>query len=498
MIDTVLALDIGTSSACARLVDRKGRVLASGQAPLRPRAPRPGRMEQDVPDLLRSVTKAVRSCLRRTPGRKADPAVVVVGAPAHSLAAVDAKGRARTPLLLGEDRRAHREAAGLVRGPDADGLYQRTGCPMHPAFPLVKLLWLKKHAPDLFAPGTRFVSAKAILLRALAGREAEDESSASASGLANLVTRRWDPGAAALAGLRTDRFPEIVPVRTVVGGLAPAFARATGLAAGTPVVAGATDSPHAVYGLGAEAPGVAAAMLGDTAAIRTVVTRPKTDPRRALTCGVFDEGRWLLGAETNNGGNVLDWFRETMTGGRLTWAEMGRLVARRPAGPVPVLAYPFLHGERSPVWDPRRTGAIIGLRADADDGELAAAFFQGIAFGLRHLLGILEENSRPVERLLVSGDAFQNPALLRRLADALGRTIEVPATPEASALGAARLGVEALDGGKPGPPFPLRTRRVTPDPRSAEAHAAAYRLHRAGLDALAPLWAAVGARVDLD
>ena len=188
----------------------------------------------------------------------------------HSLIAL-APGRhpAHASVILA-DERALPQARRLRASGEWLALHRRTGTPVHPMSPLVKLLWFREEEPEVCRRAAHWVGIKEDVLLRLTGVLAVDESIASATGLYGLAARDWDDEALALAGVRRDQLPSLCSTTDVVSRLGPA-GRRWGLPSGTPVVAGASDGVLANLGVGAVAPGVAACSIGTSAAIRGVV-----------------------------------------------------------------------------------------------------------------------------------------------------------------------------------------------------------------------------------
>ncbi|GDY30695.1 gluconokinase [Gandjariella thermophila] len=308
--------------------------------------------------------------------------------------------------------------------------------------PLAKLAWFGEHRPELLRSAARWVALKDYLLLAFTGRLVADHSSASGSGLLALDGPRWYPPSLAVAGVREEQLPDLVPPTEVLR-LSAAAAEATGLPAGLPVVAGGGDGPMANLGVGAVLPGMAALSLGTSGALRVVRDRPGVDKRGRVFCYALADGLWVLGGAVSNGGVVAQWAADAFD------VKVGDLLAEAeavPAGARGVFALPYLLGERAPWWDPDLRAALVGLRREHGRAEIARALVEGVAQQLALVQDAVAATGAPVESVRVTGGAFRSPLWSAVLAAALDRELAVAEESEGSGMGAVLLGWRALGG----------------------------------------------------
>jgi gluconokinase len=444
----VLALDIGTTSAKAVLFDTAGVAVASCTHEYPLTAPRPGWAVQD-PEL---VTAAALAAVGVVAGAAHDRQVAVAGLAVstvmHSLLALDARLRPLTPVLTWADGRAAAQAKRLRADPAGRRLGQRSGTPLHPMSPLPKLLWFREEQPDTFAAARHWVGLKEYVLRRLCGGDLlVDRSVASTTGLYDLHTDDWAEDALSLAGISRDQLATLVDCTDVVGTLTPAAAGSTGLATGTPVVAGGSDGALASVGVGAVRPGTVACSIGTSAALRATLQQPLLDPAGRVFCYVLDGQHWIVGGATNNGGNVLRWLHSALTpdlSPAVADRELVELAALAPPGSAGLLMLPYLAGERAPRWYGNPRGVYFGLTQQHRREHLVRAALEGVCLQLALVLQAMEEAGVEVSAVRATGGFARNPLWRQLLADVLGRPIGFPATPEGSALGAAIIGMQAL------------------------------------------------------
>ncbi|TFV53889.1 carbohydrate kinase [Geodermatophilus sp. DF01-2] len=455
-MDVVVGLDSGTTAtkAVTAGVDARVRDMVSVGYPLL--VPGPGRAELDAARLQQAAVEALTevAALARERGDR----VVGIGLSAamHGLVPMDADGTPLGPVVTWADARAAEWARALVADGRAPALHARTGTPVHAMSPLVKLSWERAQDPDRVSAVPRWGGVKELVVAALCGgRQVVDRSCASATGLYDIRTGRWDDEATAIAGVRPDQLGEVVPTTAVLAGLRADVAAATGLPAGTPVVVGASDGVLANLGVGAVRPDVAAVSLGTSGAMRVVVPTPTVDPGRRLFCYALTDEHWVVGGAVNNGGSVVRWASHTLAVDPGEPEPQGedadeldaRLLeeaAEVPVGSAGLLCLPYLLGERAPWWRSGLRGAYLGLRREHRRPHLVRAAVEGVCQQLALVRDAFAATDLPVREVRATGGAVASPLWVRTLAAALDLPVRVADSPEGTGLGASLLGLHAL------------------------------------------------------
>jgi gluconokinase len=439
----ILGVDVGTTSAKAVAFDDRGRELCGSEVAYPLLGPEPGQAVQDPAAVVAGAVTAIRAAAAAARDRGARVCALSLSAAMHALAALDGDGRPLTPLLTWADARAAQQARRLrAEHPE---LHDRTGAPLHPQTPLVKLVWFAERDPETFAAARRWVGVKELVVARLTGEPAIDHSVASGTGLLNLERQDWDVEALAVAQVDPDRLAVLVPT-SERRALTAAAAAELGLARSLPVVVGAGDGPLANLGVGAVGPGVAACSIGTSGALRVIVPRPTVDPRRRTFCYGLTPGRWAMGGAINNGGVVLQWARDALAPelGAHAEDELLALASQAPPGSDGLIMLPYLLGERAPHWSTLARGAYVGLAFHHRREHLIRAALEGVCQQLALVLDAVRDTGTEVSEIRATG-GFARSALWRQmLADALGMPVGYPAGHEGSAFGAALLGMEAL------------------------------------------------------
>lgn len=441
--DLVLGVDIGTTATKAVAFSPDGADHGTGEAPHHLDEPEPGAAVQDPEAVYEAVGDAIRDALAGI-----DPARVAAlsfSSAMHGLLALDDRADPLGPLITWADSRASAVARELRARDGALDLHRRTGTPVHPMSPLVKLAWLRRARPSLHAAAHTWGGMKELVLARAAGARVADTSCASGTGLLDVASGTWDPEALDIAGITPALLGEPVAPTAVVGRL-----RETGwgLPAGVPVVAGGADGPMANLGVGAVRPGVAACSIGTSGALRVTVERPAVDPRGRVFCYDLTDDRWVVGGAITNGGLVLDWAHETLG------EDIDHLLAAAaevPAGADGLLALPHLLPERAPHWDVGGAGTLVGLHRRHTPGHVVRALLEGVCLQLRLVLDSMREAGLAVDEVRATGGFARSTLWRRLLTDVLDLPVGFPTVDQGSAFGAALLGMQGVGLLPPGP-----------------------------------------------
>lgn len=447
-----MGVDIGTTSTKAIVFSSTGQLKGIGNIGYNILTPKPSWAEQEPEAIFTAVVAAIHEAIQQAGVLKSELAAVGFSAAMHSLIAVDSEGRLLTNAMIWADNRSVLQSQTLKQTGQA--IYQRTGTPIHPMSPLTKLMWMREEAPDIFDQAAKFISIKEYIVYQLFRRYVVDYSIASATGLFNLKQLTWDQEALAVAGVRVDQLSEPVPTTYILQGLNLRDAEAMGLAAETPFVIGASDGVLANLGVGAIDKGRVAITIGTSSAIRTAVDVPLTDRQGRTFCYALTENRWIIGGPSNNGGIVLRWFRDQLSGPEVEASEklgidaytlMIDAASKVPAGAQGLIFLPFLSGERAPYWNADARGTFFGLGLNHTRAHLIRAVLEGIIFCVYSIYSVLSDLSGEANALIVSGGFACSHFWRQLVADIFGAEVLLPEVFEGSSFGAAVLAMYAID-----------------------------------------------------
>ncbi|MCB9340235.1 MAG: gluconokinase [Lewinellaceae bacterium] len=438
-----IGLDIGTSSVKAVAFDGAGSVLGKKSIAYPTLCPRPGYQEQ-VPH---SVFKSAITCLKHLVVAMAgSPACISLSSAMHSLIAVDKKGNALTNSILWSDSRSADIADKLKGTPAGMEIYRHTGTPIHPMSPLCKIAWLRRHQPSVFQKTFKFIGIKEYLIHQLTGHWLTDYSIASATGLFDAAAFEWFQPSLDFAGIDLYQLPQPVPPDFNLGAFRQAFSY-LGISPETPFIIGASDGCLANLGAGASEPGEAVLTIGTSGALRMNNARPVMDPKERIFNYLLEKDSYVSGGASNNGGVVYEWFTRQFFGtGPAAKSMVSRQAAVQglPAGSEGLLFIPYMLGERAPVWNARATGGFFGLKKLHTKAHLHKAVLEGIVLNMAIVGEVLEQVAAPMEVIYANGGFTKMPVWVQMAADVFGKKITVTESGDASAFGAALLGLRSL------------------------------------------------------
>jgi xylulokinase len=436
----VIGIDSSTTATKAVLIDTSGVVAGIGVAEYDYDVPRPLWSEQDPALWWDGTQAAIRSVLADAGVSGADVAGIGLTGQMHGLVLLDASGAILRPAILWNDQRtgaacdAIRAAVGLER------LIAITGNDALPGFTGPKLVWVRDEEPEVWSRIAHVLLPKDYVRLRLTGDYALDKADGAGTQLFDLAARDWSDEI--LAALRIERawMPPTHEGPTITGTVTAEAAAATGLRAGTPVVAGGGDQSANAVGVGAVAPGVVALSLGTSGVVFATTDGPIRDPHGQVHafCHAVP-GRWHLMTVMLSAAGSLRWFRDALAPG-VGFADLSDEAGTVTAGSDGLLFLPYLTGERSPHPDPLARGAFVGLTVSHERRHMTRAVLEGVAFGLRDGLDLMMGAGLPApSQVRASGGGTASPQWRQILADVLEAEVATVSTTEGAAYGAGLL-----------------------------------------------------------
>ncbi|HUG48377.1 MAG TPA: xylulokinase [Candidatus Limnocylindria bacterium] len=436
----VLGLDVSTTATKAVLVNERGEVAAAASAEYPFTTPRPLWSEQDPALWWTAAQSAIPQALAAAGISGAQVEAIGLSGQMHGLVLLDAAGKVLRPAILWNDQRTAAECEVIRRAVGPERLVELTGNDALTGFTAPKLVWVRDHEPQLWDRIAHLLLPKDYLRLCLTGEYAMDKADSAGTLLFDLAAREWSTEVVEALGISAGWLPPTFEGPQVTGTVSAAAAQATGLAAGTPVVAGGGDQSANAVGVGAVRPGVVALSLGTSGVIFAATAQPLYEPRGRVHafCHAVP-GRWHMMSVMLSAAGSLRWFRDALAPGE-DFGGLTETAAEVPAGSEGLLFLPYLSGERSPHPDPLARGAFVGLTLTHDRRHMTRAVLEGVAFGLRDGLDLMIEAGMPAPaEVRASGGGLASPLWRQILADVLGADIATVSTSEGAAYGAALL-----------------------------------------------------------
>ncbi|SKA36240.1 xylulokinase [Consotaella salsifontis] len=442
-MQTYLGLDLGTSSLKALLIDENQAPIGTASVPLTVERPHFGWSEQDPKSWI-SATEAVLDQLKAAhPAELAAVAGIGLSGHMHGATILGEGDEVLRPCIMWNDTRSHEEAKEL----DTEEARAITGNIVFPGFTAPKLLWVKRHEPELFAKVKRVLLPKDYLRLWLTGEAVSEMSDSAGTSWLDTGKRDWSPVMLAKTDLPLSAMPRLVEGTESSGGLRAELASKWGIKAGVAVAGGGGDNAASACGVGVVAPGTGFLSLGTSGVLFT--SSAGYDPRPETALHTFCHaipGLWHQMGVTLSAAGSLEWLS------KLLEEKPGDLTARLGdtlEGPSRLVFLPYLSGERTPHNDAAIRGVFAGLEADTDRAAMVKAVLEGVAFSMRDCVEA-GGGTETVDKLIAVGAGSRSRYWLKLMATVLETEIVLPQSGDfGAAFGAARLGLCAATGADP-------------------------------------------------
>lgn len=441
----VIGLDIGTGSAKAVAITDEGKILADSQFNYSTQTARPGYSEQDPEVIWVAFTNCIKKVVETL---QYAPLTIGLSSAMHSLMAVDSDNKPITNLITWADTRSEKIAERIRQLPIAENIYKETGTPIHSMSPLCKIIWLKENEPQIFKDAFKFISIKEFLWHRLFNVYETDHSIASATGLFNIQTFKWNVASLQLCNINSGQLSEIVATNFIRKNLNSSIAVLLNIPADTLFCIGASDGCLANIGSYSIEPGTAALTIGTSGAVRIASPTPIFNFSAMTFNYVLDQTFFICGGPVNNGGNVVSWLFRTFLNNpnpsEKDYADFFESVDTIPAGSKGLIFLPYLYGERAPVWDEKSCGIFFGIKSYHTNSHFLRAALEGVCYSLNNILEIIESSKENISQLNISGGFIHSKTWVQILASIAGKKLCVVETEDASAIGAALLNMKAI------------------------------------------------------
>ncbi|MDH7602522.1 MAG: FGGY family carbohydrate kinase [Armatimonadota bacterium] len=430
----VMGIDVGTQGARVIVCDELGHVVTTASTTfsdaVRVHNLPDGWFEQEPQEWW----YAVRSCLREvtaglpklgwTPD---DVIAVAVDSTSGTILPVDKQGRALRPAIMYNDSRAEAEA--LECNSAGGELVRKLGCRFGSSFGLPKILWLKRHEPQVWERSRWVIHAADYIVGKLTGQfGVSDYSNALKTGY-DLAELGWPRFISDALDIDIEKLPRVVRPGEAVGYITAECSVETGLSRRTLVTAGVSDGTAGFLASGASEVGDWNSTLGTTLVLRGISEELLRDPQGRVYCHRHPDGWWLPGGASNVGGECLSKLFADADLPSMDDA-VSKLIPSR------LSCYPLMRrGERFPFVQADAGGFFPNVAGDG--AELYAACLEGVAYVERWCYEVMQELGAPVgDTIYSTGGGTRSVVWTAIRASVLNKRICKPAVTE-SAMGSA-------------------------------------------------------------
>jgi xylulokinase len=451
----LLGIDAGTTAMKVVLFNKDGRALAQASEEYQLLTPAPDRVELDP----ERYWAACCHCTRRVLGlASVDPRQILalaISSQGETLVVVDEIGHPLYPAVVWLDNRSQNEADEVSAQFGADTAFQVTGQPeITPTWPATKILWLRRHQPQVFEGAHKFLLLEDYLLFRFTGRFAADPCLLSSSLLFDIRRKTWWEEMLNFVGITPDHLPEVQESGQIVGSLTAKAAAETGLWEGTVAATGGMDQALAALGAGNTKPGFITENTGGALAIVATLEKPVFDPQGGIPCHYHAlPDTYFLLPWCQTAGMALRWFRDVFGSEEKEEAErsgadaydlLTSAAARVPPGAEGLAALPHLVGAACPEFNPAARGVWFGVGLHHTKAHFVRATLESVAHMLRRNVETLETLGTAVDEIRALGGGSRSPLWNQIKADVLGVPVVTLAFDEQACLGAAILAGTAV------------------------------------------------------
>ena len=411
----LIGMDLGTTNIKAILMDETGRVLARAARENHLIFPGQNMVEQSADEwwknaceIFREITSAVdEAVLKRVRG-------ICISSQTVTLLPVDASGNPLRGAMIWMDTRSAREMHYISMMLGHDHFVDIIGGQPDVAFLPNKIMWFKRNEPELFAKTAKILQASSYINLKLTGKMTADKDQAVRTQCMDINRLCWSDEIADVIGVDFNSIlPEISEVTDIIGTVTEEASRLTGLPSGIPVAAGASDALTSVYATGLTRLGEACESSGTTSLVFVGSATASANNAPIVTKPYSVAGvPYIYDAPINTSGAALKWYLDAMgqpekeaarKTGKNVYECFNEEVLDVPAGSNGTMFFPYLLGERAPLWNSHARGMFIGMSLDTKHEDFARAVMEGTAFALRHVMETIKASGAEAYCMRITG-----------------------------------------------------------------------------------------------
>jgi gluconokinase len=430
-MDCIITIEIGTGAIRVAAFDLNGTMLGSSKGSYPTFHAKPDFSEQDPEQIFITMLYILKNFLNeKIQAKKYTVLCICFSSAMHSVLPIDKNGVPIGNAIVWSDNRAKKESDDLKNSALGNALYKATGTPIHPMSPLNKITWLKNNDKDRFAATKKFLSIKAYIIEQLTGEYIADYSVASATGLLNIHTLKWEADALKHAGVTKEKMADLVSVFYSPAKLKKEYQTSLGLHDKVKIIVGSSDGCMATLGAGVWGDGKATVTLEESGAVRVMGERVLQDKKQRLFNYILTEKDYVSGGPTNNAGSVFEWFAKQFGDFKKAF-ELEDCIenliddaGRVPPGAAGLIFLPYLQGERAPIWNANAKGVYFGLNIKHERRHFIRATIEGILYAFFSIGKTLEEH-RSFKSLSANGTFASYPFWTQMMADIFNKPVHI-------------------------------------------------------------------------
>ncbi len=449
-MECIITIEIGTNAVRVMAFEINGNIIGSAKGTYPTFHTEPDYSEQDPDQMFITMLYVMKNLLNeKIHPKKYKVISICFSASMHSLLPIDEDGVPLGNAFTWADNRGKIEAQELKDSNMGRVIYEKTGTPIHPMSPLIKIKWLSHHEKERFDKTYKFLSIKGYIIQQLTNNYILDYSLASATGLFNIYNLEWEEEALGIAGITRDKLPDLVPVFHSPGKLRREYQKSLGLDDSVKIIVGSSDGCLATLGGGIWGEDKATITIEDSGAVRVVGKEVLQDEKQRIFNYLLADQYYVTGGPTNNGGVVFDWFTKQFGDFKTPFDidySMENLIQEAhnvPVGSDGLIFLPYLLGERAPIWNANARGSYFGLNIKHERKHFIRATMEGILYEIFSIGKTIQEH-RKINSLTTNGSFASLPFCTQMIADMFNMPVSIGKNPDSIAQGAFLLSATEL------------------------------------------------------
>lgn len=434
----VIAIDLGSTNLKVGLINEQCQILSVRSAAVTTFSHEPGSAEHNPEEITNLIIRLIKEVLT---GQNAEDIRYIISSTYHfGLMMMDEERNPLTGITLLSDTRSQSTFAEFVQEYADKTIYEKTGCPLISQYVLPRLFFFLQKNPSLLRKAKYFHDAKSFLFEWLTGKPVTDYSTAASTQLFNVHDYNWDKPILSSLGLSLEQFPEIEDGTKFSAPLADDIRSQLGLKREVQVVLGVYDGAALGIGLSGLREGVGLVNVGTTAMLRIPGNKPAFDSNenKRIQAYPFNSSIYLNGGALNNAALPLDWMKRNL----FDFNPQEITIAQR-TGEPPLIALPYLTGERDSKTGPYASGVFFGIRREHTREDFARSVLEGVAYSMRYLYDALKENDLLLKEIRMGGGGVNIKIWPQIFADILGVPVVISSGRELGLTGSAIIALTA-------------------------------------------------------
>ena len=438
-MDHYIGIDLGTSALKALFVREDGKICAKASVPYDCSHPHEFWSEQDPSLWFNACKQAIKELVRVT----GEPKVKAIGIAGqmHGLVMLDKDDKVLRPAILWNDGRSSEECKYLNETIGKEKLIQETGNIAYPGFTLPKILWMKKHEPELYQKIRTVLLPKDYLNFLLTGKKVSDLSDAAGTLVLDDKHQCWSKKMIELSGLDASCYPELMVTGDHLGNILPSIAEECHLPKTLKILQGAADNAAAAIGNGTLEDKDCNISLGTSGTIFFVTHQYTFDPNGAIHSFCYNKETYCLLACMLSAASSLKWLQDNVFESQ-DYNSLQEKIKEEDLGKKDLLFLPYLMGERSPINDPKAKGVFCGLSLDTKQEDLVQAVMEGVALALKDSFVRMNEIGVSVSKSTLTGGGSRSKLWRKILASALNLPLTTLSSSAGPSYGMALIGLK--------------------------------------------------------